>query len=310
MLQYASLLVCLASVSAAKPTRAPAANLTTVLASDAGNFSVITGLLQSTGLLDTLENANAITLFLPTDEAMAKVPQATLDALNADKQMLTDLLSYHAVVGEADRLRGRFNDRVLMSAAGKPVRINTYMFHTITAEGVPISQANIPVANGYINAIDGVMSAPNGNIVDIIASRSDLSTLASLLSSAGLIDVVRADENITVFAPTDAAFAKVDSKIIDFLKANPEALKNTLLFHVVAKTTLYSAGIHHAAVVNTADHNKQIMALEDGNGKVYVNNAEVTEKDISADNGVLHIIDSVMIPTKEFVALQAAGIVN
>jgi len=277
---------------------------------DEGKYNTITSLLNSAGLIDTLKAATNLTLFLPTDDAMAKVPKATLDSLQADPAKLSALLQYHATTEQAVRIRGKQNDMVLNSVSGQPIRINQYVGHVTSAEGVQIVQPNLQVTNGYVHGIDGVMTPPEGNLVDIVAGRSDLTTLTSLLTAAGLIDVVKNDMNITVFAPSDAAFAKVDAVVLKFLQNSTDDLKEVLLYHVINKNTLYSVGMHHALTFSSADHNAKIMTIEDGSGHIFINQAKVSERDISADNGVLHIIDDVLIPTKIFVKIQAAGLVQ
>merc|ERR1711963_1327475 len=289
MFRLTVLVCCLAIASAAKPTRPPPRDFVAVIA-DEGKYNTITSLLNSAGLIDTLKAATNLTLFLPTDDAMAKVPKATLE--------------------QAFRIRGKQNDMVLNSVSGQPIRINQYGGHVTSAEGVQIVQPNLQVSNGYVHGIDGVMTPPEGNLVDIVAGRSDLTTLTSLLTAAGLIDVVKNDMNITVFAPSDAAFANVDAAVLKSLQNSTDDLKEVLLYHVINRNTLYSLGMHHALTFSSADHNAKIMTIEDGSGHIFINQAKVSERDISADNGVLHIIDDVLIPTKIFVKIQAAGLVQ
>merc|ERR1711936_1113086 len=213
------LVACLAIATAAKPTRPPPADFVTVIA-DEGKYNTITSLLNSAGLIDTLKAASSLTLFLPTDDALARLPQATLDALKADPAKLSSLLQYHATTQQALRLRGKQDDVTLQSVSGQPIRINQYA--------------------GHIMGIEGVMTPPEGNIVNIVAGRSDLSTLTSLLTGAGLLDTIQNDMNITVFAPSDAAFAKVDAEVLKFLQNDTDSLKEVLLYHVITRNTLYT----------------------------------------------------------------------
>merc|ERR1712184_141424 len=94
------LVSCLAIATAAKPTRPPPADFVTVIA-DEGKYNTITSLLNSAGLIDTLKAAPSLTLFLPTDAALARLPQSTLDSLQAD------LLRYHAVNDLAFKVGGK-----------------------------------------------------------------------------------------------------------------------------------------------------------------------------------------------------------
>jgi len=315
-----TLMLCVVTVLSAKTTRIPKStvptpppqDLVTTLTND-GNYTRILYLLGEAGLLPTLLAAPNVTLFLPTDEAINRVPVDVINDLSTSNQ-LKDVLLYHAVTTEQHQIRHRDNDAVLTSANGKPIRINLYdkPNRVHTAEGVKVVDEDIRVTNGWVHGIDGIMTAPAGNIVDIIANRTDMTTLTALLKMANLTDKIRADHNITVFAPTDDAFAKLPAEVTSYLTdpANAGALKQILLYHVVPKTTLYSIGMRHAQEFPTADKgHDNLMLLEDFiSDDVYINRVLVTEKDISATNGVLHVLDGVQIPTRILISLERHGL--
>ena len=135
----------------------------------------------------------------------------------------------------------------------------------------------------------------NGDdIPTVAAGAADFSTLTSLLQSAGLIETLQGDGPFTVFAPTNAAFDKVDPATLAALQADAEALKRVLTYHVVPGTLraddLASGAL---ATVDGADLDVQVAG---GSGVITINGAEVTKADIPATNGVIHAIDTVLIP--------------
>jgi len=293
------------------PTRKPAGDIEAVL-SKKPHYSMLLDLLRTTGLLDELKQVNQMTLFAPTNAALSMIPDADYNALKSDTLKLRALLQYHATTDEAWHTQARANDKVFNSLdKNLPIRVNSYReVHTLAAEGVNITEANIHVANGYVHGIDGVMAPPAGDIIDIINNNPNTSILSKLLANAGLDTVIRADHNITLFAPTDAAFAKLSDEALTFLQNNPKALQETLLYHVVGKTTLYSIGMRHAMTFDTADkHHDSLMLIEDpANGDVYLNHAKVNTADISATNGVIHLLDDVLIPTSTLISIEDQGL--
>ncbi|RUS83597.1 hypothetical protein EGW08_008651, partial [Elysia chlorotica] len=195
-----------------------------------GGFTQILALLKGAGLLDTLKMADNITVFAPTDDAIARIPADTLAAVTGNPTELQKILGYHAVLKDVTALHrngiNRLQDKVVMSSNNLPIRINVYKsVHSIAAEGVNITERAIRVSNGYVHAIDGVMMPPTGDIVEIAVADGSFTTLVSLLTSAGLVDAIKSDMNITVFAPNDAAFAKLDPQVTAYLTSHPEDLK-------------------------------------------------------------------------------------
>ena len=130
------------------------------------------------------------------------------------------------------------------------------------------------------------------DIVDTAVSAGQFNTLATALKAAGLVDTLKGPGPFTVFAPTDAAFAKIPKADLDALLANKAKLTAVLTYHVVAGKVM--AKDVKAGPVKSVE-GKSFMVKIDA-GKVMVDNALVTKTDIVADNGVIHVIDSVIIP--------------
>lgn len=132
------------------------------------------------------------------------------------------------------------------------------------------------------------------SIVETAAAAGQFNTLLELATIAGLADVL-STESVTVFAPTDAAFAKVPAETLEALKADPEGLANVLKYHVIAGP-VPAIQVASLTTVDTLQGSPlAITASEEG---VMVNDATVLQTDIVASNGLIHVIDTVLIPTE------------
>lgn len=138
-------------------------------------------------------------------------------------------------------------------------------------------------------------AAPKKDIVDTAVAAGDFKTLAAALQAAGLVDTLKGTGPFTVFAPTDEAFAKLPAGTVeDLLKPeNKQKLISILTYHVVAGKVMAKdvVKLHEAKTVNGQD----VKIMVDG-GKVMVDNASVIKTDIQCSNGVIHVIDTVLLP--------------
>jgi len=130
------------------------------------------------------------------------------------------------------------------------------------------------------------------NIVQVAAGNKDFSTLVGLVQEAGLVDALQAQGPYTVFAPTNEAFSKVPADTLKALKADKEMLKKVLLYHVV-KGKVMSSDVNPGMVPTLEGQDLTIKVDE---GKVMVNNAQIIGVDVKASNGVIHVIDQVLVP--------------
>ena len=129
------------------------------------------------------------------------------------------------------------------------------------------------------------------DIVDTAVSAGSFKTLAAALTAAGLIDTLKGPGPFTVFAPTDAAFAKIPKADLDALLKDKAKLTAVLTYHVVPGKVM-AADVKAGNVKTVQGSNLAITTA----GGVMVNNAKVVSTDIAADNGVIHVIDTVVIP--------------
>jgi uncharacterized surface protein with fasciclin (FAS1) repeats len=143
------------------------------------------------------------------------------------------------------------------------------------------------------NMTDSSESAPTSDIVDTAVAAGDFTTLATALEAAGLVETLKGEGPYTVFAPTDAAFEALPPGTLDQLLADPEALADVLLYHVVEGEVLAEdvVGLDSATTVQGSD----VTITVEGES-VRVNDALVTMTDVMASNGVIHVIDAVLLP--------------
>jgi len=266
----------------------------------AGSFKTLAAALQAAGLVDTLKGAGPFTVFAPTDEAFAKLPAGTVEALLKDPKALGDILKYHVVAGKV-----MASDVVKLTSAdtllGKPVTI------TVNGDKVMIGDANvvkadIETSNGVIHVIDTVLlppavdsmsQAPTMDIVDTAIAAGNFKTLAAALKAAGLVDALKGAGPFTVFAPTDDAFAALPKNTLEALLKDPKKLGDILKYHVVAGKVLAADA---AKLTEAKSLEGAPIKITVKDGKVFINDAEVTTADILTTNGVIHVINKVILP--------------
>ena len=240
-------------------------------------------------LADDLSGAGPFTVFAPTDDAFAALGTIVDDLLLDPTGALADILLYHVVSGTAlstDLTEGPITtlngDEINVSFDGGNVFIND----------AQVTVADITTDNGVVHVIDAVLLPPVVTVVDIIVNSDDHNTLEAAVIAAELADDLSGEGPFTVFAPTDAAFAALGSVVDDLLLDPTGALADILLYHVVSGTAL-STDLTEGPI--TTLNGDDVNVSFDG-GNVFINDAQVTVADITTDNGVVHVIDAVLLP--------------
>ncbi|HEX2411262.1 MAG TPA: fasciclin domain-containing protein [Solirubrobacteraceae bacterium] len=263
----------------------------------AGQFTTLAALLQQTGLAETLSGPGPFTVFAPTDAAFAKVPPETLRALAADPAKLRQVLLYHVVSGavpaaEVVKLTGAKT----LNGASVTIKVAD---GTVKVDGATVTATDVMASNGIVHVIDTVLipkaapAATPKNIVQTAVAAGQFKTLASLLKKAGLAGTLQGRGPFTVFAPTDAAFAKVPKATLAALGKDRAKLRAVLLYHVV-KGKVTAKQVVKLRSAKTL--NGQSVQIRVRGGKVAVGGATVTSADVAASNGVVHVINKVLIP--------------
>ncbi|HEX5661528.1 MAG TPA: fasciclin domain-containing protein [Polyangiales bacterium] len=245
-------------------------------------FTTLAAAVQRAGLVTTLTGPGPLTVFAPTNDAFAKLPAGTLDALSVDQ--LKGVLTYHAVNGRA----------VSSSLKSGPVDTLAELsaFVTVSGGSVKVNDANVTTAdvqasNGVVHVIDTVLLPPN--LVEAAQYAGSFTTLVSAVGTAGLAEAL-SDEtaSLTVFAPTDAAFAALPPGTLAGLSTTE--LADVLKYHVLP-TEVLSTQLT-AGAVNTLLTGKQVTISLTPSPKV--NDANIIIKDVRTTNGVIHAIDKVL----------------
>ena len=259
-----------------------------------GRFTILAAALEAAGLVETLKGEGPFTVFAPTDEAFAKLPGGTVETLlmPENKKALIDILTYHVASGKlpaADVVK-QFE---IETVNGQPVLV-TVDGEKVFINGAQVLLTDIMAGNGIIHVIDSVLLPPK-DIVDTAVADGRFTTLAAALQAGGLVDKLKGEGPFTVFAPTDEAFAKLPAGTIDTLlmPENKDQLVDILTYHVVADK-LFAKDVVTQTETMTVEGKPVTIKVMDG--KVYINDAEVIITDILTSNGVIHVIDSVLLP--------------
>jgi uncharacterized surface protein with fasciclin (FAS1) repeats len=244
-----------------------------------------------------LSSEGSFTVFAPTDEAFEALPDGLLADLLADPSgLLTDILLYH-VVGSVALSTDLADGQMITTLLGEDVTV------TINGDGVFINDAQVIIAdllasNGVVHVIDAVLLPPVEElptIFDIVAASEVHNTLETALLEAGLDGALSNPEDaLTLFAPTDAAFEALPDGLLADLLADPSGLlTDILLYHVVGSVAL-STDLADGQEITTL-LGLDVVVTINGDG-VFINDAQVIIADILASNGVVHVIDAVLVP--------------
>lgn len=261
------------------------------IAAEDGRFSTLVAALEAADLVDTLSGDGPFTVFAPTDDAFAQLPDGTVEGLLQDIPALTNVLTYHVVSGSVVA-----EDVMMLSSAdtlqGQPVVVGSA--EGVTINDATVTQADVTGSNGVIHVIDTVLLPPQGDIVDVAVAAGSFNTLTTALDAAGLVETLQGDGPFTVFAPTDAAFEKLPEGTVESLLADIPALTEVLTYHV-SQGRVFSGdvvGLDEAPTVQ----GQTIMIGVDGGMVMLNDSASVVGTDVLATNGVIHIIDEVLLP--------------
>ncbi|XP_076320096.1 transforming growth factor-beta-induced protein ig-h3-like isoform X2 [Tachypleus tridentatus] len=257
-----------------------------------------------TGLEPKLREDN-FTIFCPSNEALIDYEE---DAVNNEipsgriyrSTDLENILTGHITKGYLKT--GDLKDElVLPSLRGNSgIRINIYNApeKIVTANCGRIVKANNYARNGVIHVVDRVLPTPSQTVADIISSDPQFSTLKQLLSEAGLVQTLRdLRGHYTLFAPTDAAFVShLQPKLLEQLLRGDSCVSTILKNHILPSVLCSTAIPHHAGTINLLD--KYLTVTRNEDNKLFVNNIQISARDIVGINGIVHIIDGVLVPSQ------------
>ena len=252
------------------------------------------------GLLETLQGDGPFTVFAPTDAAFeaAGVDLSTFTT-DEDNQTLANILTYHVVAGSVTA--ADVTDGMTAATVNGANLSFSVADGVVTVNNAKVTTADVMASNGVIHVIDAVLTPPAAepagptlNIPETAQSTGVHTSLVAALSHAGLVETLQGDGPFTVFAPTDEAFAAagIDLSAFDTEEEN-ETLSDILLYHVLSGAVPSSDVTDGLTVAMVNGDNASFTVTADG---VTIEGANVTTADVETTNGVIHVIDKVLMP--------------
>ena len=269
-------------------------------------FPTLVAALGAADLVDTLKGDGPFTVFAPTEEAFVELLGAlgvTATELLADTDLLTSVLLHHVVPGKvmsAD-LAGA-SELMVTTVQGGQVSVTESM-GSVTIDEATVVTADIEASNGVIHVIDKVLlpvveEVVASDIVDVAVAADAFPTLVAALGAADLVDTLKGDGPFTVFAPTEEAFVELLGALgvtATELLADTDLLTSVLLHHVVPGKVM-SADLAGASELMVTTVQGGQVSVTESMGSVTIDEATVVTADIEASNGVIHVIDKVLLP--------------
>jgi uncharacterized surface protein with fasciclin (FAS1) repeats len=294
---------CLVGTTSCKKDEVQVSKTITQTVVDGADFTLLEAAVVRAGLADALATG-ILTVFAPTDAAFKAAGFADVAAINnTPVATLQAVLQYHVI-----------GSKVTSSAIATADNQATTMLSNLTAyitknatgvsiNGATVTQADLLASNGVIHVIDAVLFPPTLNIVGLASANANLTYLVAAITRAGsgVVNALNGAGPLTVFAPTNAAFIAAGFPTIASIQAaDPTALANILTYHVVAARA-FSSNLTNGAVLTTVQTGKvtvnitgkAVSVTGKSNG---ANASNVTIANLLATNGVVHVIDRVLLP--------------
>jgi len=304
-------------------------------------LSILEAAVIKADLAATLSSEGPFTVFAPTDDAFVALLEVLgedyngLDDFDTEEEMalLRDILLYHVIAAEvkaADLAAGTVPTALADNSVEIIASGDTFVIGDASDTDANITATDIMASNGVAHTIDKVLLPQSAidfvaslqlkSIVDIAVATDDLSLLVDALvqADAGLVETLSGDGPFTVFAPTNAAFAALldilgddFNSLADFDTEEEKALLvKVLTYHVVAGTAAFSTDLSDGQMIETFQGENVGVSLQDG---VFITdatetNAQVVLADVEASNGVVHVIDKVLLPQEVLDALAAMSL--
>uniref|UniRef100_A0A8C2H4B5 Periostin, osteoblast specific factor a n=1 Tax=Cyprinus carpio TaxID=7962 RepID=A0A8C2H4B5_CYPCA len=259
-------------------------------------------------LREELDGAGSYTMFAPSDDAWKELDPASNAALVSRNTKLYDALCYH-VVNKRLLTKDLKNDMILQSINDNhDLYINHYSNGVVTVNCARIIHANQVATNGVVHVIDRVISFAVQTIMDEIETNHDLATLkvwAYDFRKSGLHGQLGESKHYTLFAPTNEAFEKLDRDVLERLMSDTTVLEALLKYHLL-NSVQCSEAIMAGSVYETLEGSNIEIGC-DGESLTVNGIKMVLKKDIVTSNGVIHLIDQVLMPDSAKQVIELIG---
>lgn len=267
-------------------------------ATKAGSFKTLAAALDAAGLVETLKSEGPFTVFAPTDDAFAQLPEGMVEDLlkPENKEKLTAILTYHVAKGATPASKVvKLTGVETINGQQADVTVNGSQ---VKIDDATVVKTDIECDNGVIHVIDQVI-VPALEPIPVIAEKAGkFNTLLAAVKAAGLAETLSGEGPFTVLAPTDEAFAALPEGTVETLlkPENKQKLIAVLKYHVISGR-VYSQQALKSGSAKTLQGAKVSF---DKNGKqATVNGAKLVATDVDASNGVIHVIDAVILPPEK-----------
>jgi transforming growth factor-beta-induced protein len=262
------------------------------------------------GLIYTLNGLDSYTLLAPTDAAFEETVSGNLlDRLLAGEwsRHLACVLQEHVIIGPAVLLSTSITDGRTATTANNDTIVfavtQVKNVTTISVENITISTPDLVTSDGVVHVIDGVIlpDCVTKSIYDVASTAADFSTLKSLVDLAGLNETLSTGNGLTLFAPTNAAFALLDPQLLAVLKGNVTLLTSVLTYHVLDGVRALEGDLLDEGTVATLEGSSLTFVLTATN-VLTVNGITIADQEVLVSNGVIYIIDTVLSESQNTIA--------
>ena len=251
--------------------------------------------LAHADLVTALQADGPFTVFAPTDAAFAAagIDLASFDT-DEENATLVDILTYHVYAGSVES--SAVTDGLTVTMLNGDEATFTVADGAVSIGDATVTLADVPASNGVIHVIDKVLMPP-ADVLDIPATAASTGahdSLVAALTQANLVSALQADGPFTVFAPTDAAFAAAGIDLASFDTDEENATLVDILTYHVYSGSVESSAVTDGLTVTMLNGDEATFTVADG--AVSIGDATVTLADVIASNGIIHVIDKVLMP--------------
>lgn len=272
---------------------------------DSEDFSMLEAAVVRAGLVETLSGNGPFTVFAPNNDAFKAAGFADEAAVTAaPAETLKSILLYHVLGSKVVASSIATSNNTAIETVGGDDIFVTKSDAGVYVNGSMVTQADVMAKNGVIHVINNVLMPPMGDVVETLADNDEFSLLVAAVvrASQGSVNVKAALESegpLTVFAPTNQAFINAGFANVDAIQAaDPATLTSILTYHVV-EGQVFSSGLSNGMSAVTLNGGDVTFNLNGGAAVKGASNpsaSKITGADMVVDNGIIHVIDQVLLP--------------
>jgi len=284
----------------------PEAARTAVDALQTRKMDTVLELFNTAHLTEAISDMSNMTMFVPTEKALAELPEVFIEELKSDPEKLKEFLMYHVATPRKCKCDLENNLMLETGMAAQKIRVNTYgasvmfgdRFKVATAQCAKIVNLDDEVCGGMIHTVDKVLLPPAGSIMDVVSNSGQYSKFLELLEFSDLQEELQVDAGKTLLIPTNSAFDKLDEDIRSKLTEDKDFAQMVVRKHLLQEVLCCSGIQRNNLLFNNSrkrSSSGEVVSVRRSNsGHLYADKAEISKCDMMATNGVVHQIDSLL----------------